>query len=310
MMSELQLMNDMPESYKSLLAQLEPETNLSGGSSGSSSRRLSIRGGVFRNVINGKEVGELDARSLNAVIVKAAPISRMYYEGQYVVGESSAPACWSADINTQRASDDVAAEARQGTTCNECPQNIKGSGMGESKACRFQQRVALLLADQNGKIISRDMYMLSLPATSIFGGSKEKMSMKAYAQHLASFQAPIASLVTEIRFDTDASTPRLCFKPVRALEEDELQLAIEVQKSEEAEKVVALTVGAKNTDAVSKDTVSKPPLFQLPTPPVEAAATEEVEEVEAEPKVKVSKKKADAPKAEADLAGLLDKWDD
>ena len=71
MMSELQLMNDMPESYKSLLAQLEPETNLSGGSSGSSSRRLSIRGGVFRNVINGKEVGELDARSLNAVIVKA-----------------------------------------------------------------------------------------------------------------------------------------------------------------------------------------------------------------------------------------------
>tara|TARA_R110000823_G_scaffold95314_4_gene208084 strand:- start:1734 stop:2282 length:549 start_codon:yes stop_codon:yes gene_type:complete len=182
--------------------------------------------------------------------------------------------------------------------------------MGESKACRFQQRVALLLADQDGKIISRDMYMLSLPATSIFGGSKEKMSMKAYAQHLASFQAPIASLVTEIRFDTDASTPRLCFKPVRALEEDELQLAIEVQKSEEAEKVVALTVGAKNTDAVSKDTVSKPPLFQLPTPPVEAAATEEVEEVEAEPKVKVSKKKADAPKAEADLAGLLDKWDD
>lgn len=310
MMSELQLMNDMPESYKSLLAQLEPETNLSGGSSGSSSRRLSIRGGVFRNVINGKEVGELDARSLNAVIVKAAPISRMYYEGQYVVGESSAPVCWSADINTQRASDDVAAEARQGTTCNECPQNIKGSGMGESKACRFQQRVALLLADQNGKIVSRDMYMLSLPATSIFGGSKEKMSMKAYAQHLASFQAPIASLVTEIRFDTDASTPRLCFKPVRALEEDELQLAIEVQKSEEAEKVVALTVGAKNTDAVSKDTVGKLPLFQPPTPPVEAAATEEVEEVEAEPKVKVSKKKADAPKAEADLAGLLDKWDD
>jgi hypothetical protein len=149
--------------------------------------------------------------------------------------------------------------------------------------------------------------MLSLPATSIFGGSKEKMSMKAYAQHLASFQAPIASLVTEIRFDTDASTPRLCFKPVRALEEDELQLAIEVQKSEEAEKVVALTVGAKNTDAVSKDTVGKLPLFQPPTPPVEAAATEEVE---AEPKVKVSKKKADAPKAEADLAGLLDKWDD
>ena len=74
MMSELQLMNDMPESYKSLLAQLEPETNLSGGSSGSSSRRLSIRGGVFRNVINGKEVGELDARSLNAVIVNPGVI--------------------------------------------------------------------------------------------------------------------------------------------------------------------------------------------------------------------------------------------
>lgn len=308
-MSELQLMDTMPESYKNLLAQLEPETNLSGGGATGTNRRLSIRGGVFRKVIGGKEVGELDARKLKAVIVKAATVSRMYYEGQYVAGETTAPKCWSKDINTKRPSADVISTDRQGSTCDECPQNIKGSGMGESKACRYQQRVALLLADQNGNIVSKDMYMLSLPATSVFpSDNKDKMSMKSYAQHLAAFQAPIASLLTEIRFDTDSSTPRLCFKPERALEEAELEIAIGAQKSEEAEKLVALTVGAKSPDSESTGTVAKPSLFGDTAAPAKIAAPKE--EAEAEPTVKVSKKKAEAPKDEEELSGLLDQWDD
>jgi hypothetical protein len=316
-MSDLQLMDNMPDSYKSLLAKLQPENNLSGGGSGATSRRLSIRGGVFRKVINGKEIGELDARNLKVVIVKAAPISRMYYEGQYVAGEANPPKCWSADINTTRPSDDVLASDRQGSSCNECPQNIKGSGQGDSKACRFQQRIAVLLADVNGRIASKDIYMLSLPATSIFGssGKQDKMSMKEYAQHLSAFKAPVSSLLTEMRFDTDSSTPKLCFKPARPLEEDELILTIDAQSSEEAERVVALTVGGKDKATSSDNGVGKLSLFGDNASPVEEKVSAPVEEDDAveevsEPTLKVQKKKAEPPKDEEDIAGLLDEWDD
>ena len=68
-MAELAIFENMPTEYKDLLSQLEPETNLTGGDYGTN-RRLSIRGGVFRQVLNGKEVGELDARSIKVVVVK------------------------------------------------------------------------------------------------------------------------------------------------------------------------------------------------------------------------------------------------
>jgi hypothetical protein len=87
-MSELALFDNMPQEYKDLLAQLEPDKNASGGGAKGGTNRLSIRGGVFRKVVNGQEVGELDGRSINIVIVKTSPVSRMFYDGQYVAGQS------------------------------------------------------------------------------------------------------------------------------------------------------------------------------------------------------------------------------
>ena len=57
-MSNLTLFENMPEEFKDLLAQLEPETNAAGGGGGGGINRLSIRGGVFRKVVNGQEVAE------------------------------------------------------------------------------------------------------------------------------------------------------------------------------------------------------------------------------------------------------------
>lgn len=305
-MSNVQLFDNMPAAYKDLLAQLAPEKNLTGGEY-SNNHRLSIRGGVFRKLVNGKEVAELDSRTLKAVIIKAAPISRMYYKGTYVAGESNPPVCWSADTSKGFPSDDVVASDRQANKCGDCPQNVKGSGQGDSRACRFQQRVALLLADENGRIVSKDVYQLSLPATSVFGDKQDKMAMQAYARLLDSHKSPVASILTEIRFDTDASTPKLCFKPLRPLEEDELLMAIDLQKTEEVDRMLALTVSKKSEEdgpAVAEPK-ALPPLFAEPTPePVEAA------EVIEEPTVKVSKKKAEQPKPDEDLSSLLEEWDD
>jgi hypothetical protein len=308
MMSNVQLFENMPAAYKDLLAQLAPEKNLTGGEY-SNNHRLSIRGGVFRKIVNGKEVAELESRAIKAVIIKAAPISRMYYKGTYTAGESNPPVCWSADTSKGFPSDDVVASDRQANKCGDCAQNIKGSGQGESRACRFQQRVALLLADENGKVVSSDVYQLSLPATSVFGDKQDKMAMQAYARLLDSHKSPVASVLTEIRFDTDASTPKLCFKPLRPLEEEELLMAIDLQKTEEVTKMLTLTVSKKSEEdgPAVEEPKALPPLF----PEAEAvAAPVAAEEVIEEPTVKVSKKKADKPKEDEDLSNLLEEWDD
>tara|TARA_R110000822_G_scaffold152384_2_gene291711 strand:+ start:175 stop:1095 length:921 start_codon:yes stop_codon:yes gene_type:complete len=306
-MSDLALFDNMPEEYKNLLAQLEPDTNASGGKKQGGTNRLSIRGGVFRKVVNGQEVGELEARAINIVIVKTSPISRMYYDAQYTAGASNPPSCWSASSADGTPSGDVPSDTRQSSSCFDCPQNIKGSGQGQSRACRYQQRVAIMLTDSDGKLKSNAVYQLSLPATSIFGDDKKKMGLQTYARLIDAQRAPLASIVTELRFDTDSSTPKLCFKPVRVLAEDEIGMAVEAQKDEGTLKLVTLSVKPKEVTSVPQLTDAKVPSPVSATP---ALFAEEVEEEVEEPKVKVSKKKQDAPKPDVDLASLLDEFDD
>jgi hypothetical protein len=51
---------------------------LTGGSVGT--KRISIKGGVFRLVAGGKEIAAIDDRHLEVIIVKAAPkVSRIFY---------------------------------------------------------------------------------------------------------------------------------------------------------------------------------------------------------------------------------------
>ena len=163
-MTDIISLDKMSAPYKDLLAKLKPETNL-GGENFSTSRRISLDGKVFRKIINGKEVQQIKEEKMDLVIVKAAPISRMYYKEAYVEGEHSAPHCWSPDTNTGRPSTDVLAANRQANSCLECKHNIKGSGQGQGKACRFQQRLAVMLADG---IATREIYLLTVPAASIF----------------------------------------------------------------------------------------------------------------------------------------------
>ena len=72
---------------------------LAGGGGGM--RRISIKGNAFREMIGGKEFQVSEERSMNVVIVRAAPTSsRTYYEGTYSEGESKPPVCWSSDAKT------------------------------------------------------------------------------------------------------------------------------------------------------------------------------------------------------------------
>jgi hypothetical protein len=310
-MSNISLFEGMPDSYRALLATLAPETTIAGGYGGGS--RLSIRGGVFRKIVAGEEVGTIDSRTLQTVIVKAAPISRTYYAGAYVEGANQGPTCWSEDGKIPHI--DVLASDRQATDCNSCPMNIKGSGTGDSRACRFQQRVAVLLPDGENRFVSAEAHLLSMPATSLFGDATDKMQMQAYVRKLHAHKTPLAAVVTEMRFDTDSSTPKLSFKPIRALTESELGMVARLQKDPEVDALIRMDYkpteqqeAAPAALFASEPVPVKAKVAKKPVPVVEEDAGEEEEEV---PVVKSKAKPQVTPAPQsADLADIMGAWDD
>jgi hypothetical protein len=267
------------------------------GSGGGGGKRISIKGGKFRLMVDGEQVSVAKGDEINIVVVNAAGVSRTYYEGTYDPNNATAPSCWSAD--TRVPSPDVPAEQRKSARCADCPMNIKGSGQGDSRACRFNQRLAITL---EGK--PDDVYQLQLPATSIFGEAKNgNMGMQAYAKFLNAHNTPIIAVLTQMYFDENAETPKLFFKPIRPLDEPELIAAVAAKDSEDAIKAITMTVG--QMDGVTKK--AAPPAPKAPALVAPPAAI--VDDEEEEP-TKVSTKKADAPKPAGDLAALVGQWDD
>ena len=121
--------------------------SLTGGSTGGSVKRISIKGGVFRLMSGGKEIASIEDRHLDVIIVKAAPkVSRIFYAGAYDKDAAAVPPdCWSNDGEKP----DAGAKNKQAQTCLSCPQNQAGSGQGNSRACRYQQRLAVVLENND-----------------------------------------------------------------------------------------------------------------------------------------------------------------
>ena len=274
-------------------------SNIAGAAA--TNRRISIKGGVFREILNGKETNVNEERSMNIAIVAASKLGRMFFEGTYTEGVAAKPTCWSAD--SQVPDPAVPAEQRQASRCNDCKQNIKGSSGANGRACRYQQRLAVLL---EGNIEKKEVYQLTLPATSIFGDADNgKMPLQAYGRFVRSHGSEVEAIITEMRFDTSSPTPKLVFKPVRDLTMEEARTVIELADAPETIKAVTLTVS--QMDGVTP--APKEELFEKPLLPKVQAEPEVAEEVE-EPKLKVSKKSAPVESKPADLADVMADWDD
>ena len=253
-------------------------------------KRVSIKGGVFRLLSGGKEIGSIEDRHLDVIVVKAAPkVSRIFYAGSYDKdAAAAAPDCTSADGEKP----DAGVKNKQSSSCTTCPQNIAGSGNGQSRACRYQQRLAVVLANNP----EGDVLQVTLPATSIFGKEDgEKRPLQAYARYMAAQTPPVNldAIVTRMKFDTKAESPKLIFAPVRWLTNDEYVTAVEQSKSTDAEKAVAITPAAA-------DGVSTPaPLAIEGKRPMGTMLDED--EAEAMAEVKAAKpKKAKAVEVEAE----------
>lgn len=301
------------------------------GGSAQSGKRISIKGGVFRLIADGKEVASVEDRHLDVVIVNAAPkVSRTFYMGTYDENKATAPTCWSQDGDVP----DKSIKAPQHSNCANCPQNQKGSGQGDSRACRFSQRLAVVLAND----MEGDVMQLSLAATSIFGKADgDNRPLQEYARWLTAQGIDPTMLITRLKFDTKAPVPKLFFKAMRWLTDDEFETTKEKGMSEEAVKAITMTVS--QTDGVAP-AVAEPAAFagtppkaatkpapvvqeedeEAPPPPPKAAKKAKaapapvVEEDEApapEPTVRTAAPKAqNAVPAASGLADTLAAWDD
>lgn len=261
------------------------------GGNTSTGKRISIRGGVWRMVIDGQEVASKDDRHIEVVIVAAAPKdSRKFYAGAYEEGQGSkAPDCWSVlgDVPDQRSKNP------QASRCFECPQNMKGSsGRGDSRACKFERRLAVVQADdQRGEI-----FQITLPASSLWSSDNGKLGIKPYAEFLGSHGLNVTQVVTEMRFDTQATGQKINFKAVRPLEPEEITLIRELGKKPDALRAIGSLPA--ELDGV-----------KLPAPAAQEAEVIEVKAKEPEPKVKEpTKRSAAAAEPAKDVNSILDDW--
>jgi hypothetical protein len=232
------------------------------------SKRISIKGGVFRKISGGKEIGAIDERHMNIIFVKMAhDPSRTYYSSGYVEGAKVGPTCWSSDSKVP----DAAVKTPQGSSCDNCPRSIKGTGQnGRGTACRLSWRTAIVLpADPAG-----DVMQLVLPATSVFGKEADgKYPFRAYVQYLANHNISAGRVVTRMAFDTSAAVPTVQFQPVAAVPPEDIETILAQAKSPAAETAVKLTVF--QTDEVEADAPAQPEARAAAAPIAEPVLREE-----------------------------------
>lgn len=248
-------------------------------------KRISIKAGVFRMMVDGEEVAQNPDRAMNVVIVAAAPKdSRTFYAAQFKEGQKvTSPDCWSSDGDAPN----PRVKNPQSKRCIDCPQNQAGSGPNGKRACRYSRRLAVVLDGQ----IDGDVYQLTLPSNSLWNSDNGKLSIRPYAELLGSHGLNITDVVTEVRFDTASSSPKLVFKAIRPLTAEEVAVVQAKGKSSDAQRAIGNTPAALDgaKEEAPKAIENK----------VEAKQEEPVKEP-----VKREKKEA-APK---DISEALDDW--
>jgi hypothetical protein len=269
---------------------------VAGNSTGN--KRISMKGGVFRKVVGGKEIGAIEDRHMNVIFVKMAhKASRTYYSQGYKEGVKVSPVCWSQDSETP----DPEVKNPPSATCKACKYSVKGSGQtGQGAACRLSWRTAVVLPNDP----SGDVMQLVLPATSCFGEEVDgKRPFRPYIQMLAQNNISAGRVVTKMQFDTKSPVPKLLFSPAAVVPTEDIPKVIAQAKAAAAESAIKLTVFQQDE---SVDEAPRGPQFEEEETP---EVKEEVVEAKGEePKLQEAKQEAAKPTDKPDVTDLVQKW--
>jgi hypothetical protein len=267
---------------------------------------VSFRGSKWRVKYQGEEHPVLNADgdpipSLEVVILKANPhITKTYYKQGYSEGAAEQPDCMSMDGLRP----DVGVALKQADTCAKCPQNVFGSRITPSgkkaKACQDNRRLAVVPANDIANETLGGPMLLRVPAASLADLSMMGKNLKARG-------FPYNSVIVKVSFDMDTAYPKLMFKPVRPLTDDEGTQVLPLLTDPKLERILAeaVEVTSRDTEQGTQDAPKADPLFEEPQPTKAKVA---------KPKVKVVEPPADDLSGdsalEQDIKGILDELGD
>lgn len=230
----------------------------------SGGNRIGLKGSRFRLVVNGIEEGVIQEPYLDVIILGAAPaVSRVYYEGAYKAGENQPPTCYSADGVVP--ADDV--KAKQSDKCMLCPMNAKGSKIVDGqqfKACGYFRRVVIMLA---GDTTERIVYKLDVKSGGLFGeGTANEKNLNDYIKMIATRGVDAGAVVTRVSFDTDSSVPKLLFKAVRFISEEEMHAVSDLVQSDEVIKLKTVSMSTLDVSHEEPTSGDDAPVETTPEP--------------------------------------------
>ena len=285
------------------------------------SKRITFRKTKFVIKVNGNEVNRSNSTSLDVVIINASEfVSRMYYAKGYNAKDTdkARPVCWTSNSQTP----DATVPTPQGSACGSCPQNIKGSGPNGTKACRFERRMAVVLASQdaNGNwFFDDEIYQMKLASLSIFGtGPQNRRPFNEYGDYLKANNSQLMGVVSRITFDESAPVDKVGFQAIGRLTFEQFSQLKLLQATEESKRAITITVGGGSEEGESNDAFAPttqaaptnfaPPVQQAPqqaaVPPTVQAAPQDAFEVVPEPTVRSTSKPVQEAPPKVDLGDI------
>ena len=283
----------------------EMSAELGGGLQGRVFNRIAIRQGRFVMLTGGEVVQRLEKDHIDVVIVGSSPnVSRVFYiKGYDANAPKERPTCWSHNGVTPAS--DVAEENRQGSACNTCPKNEKGSAKdGKSRACAFKKAIAIVPgggeevkginaaepAPWQMVVNAQSMYDDSQPDQNLY-------SLKGFVEFLgrprqgAPKGIPAGYLLTRIQIDVEATTSKCWFSPLGYLTPDQIAKSVKLFRSDEVRDLLDQSAdeaalaqhdrspGVPETDrTVTAPAAAPTPKAAAPTPPPPSPAAEQAAE--------------------------------
>jgi hypothetical protein len=208
---------------------------------------MKYKGKGWKTVYKGEENtlmrpdGDGARNSIDVVILKATKVkSKTYYIGGFVDGSHAPPDCSSNNGVTPNAD----SPHKQAELCDLCPKNQWGSAIrdgkpAKGKACADVKRTAIVPANpgvEDPAMLRNEALggpmLLRVPPASL-------NPLQVYGERLAKSGYNAWAVITNISFDPMEAYPKYVFKPVRPLTDAELEVAMELCKSAQVERIVA-----------------------------------------------------------------------
>ena len=268
-------------------------------------KRIVPKNGIFRKTVGGEEMGKIKG-DLQVVVVSASPkVGRIFYAKQWSPdAEPTAPDCFSNDGQVP----DAGSENPQSARCDTCQQNIKGSGMGNSKACRYSRRIAVVLEEDFNTSLQGEVYQMNLASKSLFGDGPgdNKHTFENYTKYLANNGKSLDYVITQLSFNEDNDNQSILFSPVRFINKSEYEVTSAVAAKPEVQKMVTMTPYQADTSSRAPRLEAKPELVHAIT-----SGKKRDEDPIEEPKKRESKKVAEpVVESKKSLDSVVAAWSD